>query len=152
MSQRESPLSQPATRIVGFDISHDDARSRVVANSGNSGNSGNNGNNGNNGNSKDMHNESPTSILEPSLTPRGLHESPTQASMASSQSKLSLYSSSSSGALMSQDATGANDESPPKSYLAEELKRHASLNLDNGSDDHDHHVKRGLPRLKIQRN
>ena len=149
MSQRESPLSQPATRIVGFDISHDDVRSRVVANSGNNGNSGNSGNNGN---SKDMHNESPTSILEPSLTPRGLHESPTQASMASSQSKLSLYSSSSSGALMSQDATGANDESPPKSYLAEELKRHASLNLDNGSDDHDRHVKRGLPRLKIQRN
>jgi len=143
MSQRESPLSQPATRIVGFDISHDDVRSRVVANSGNIGNIGN---------SKDMHNESPTSILEPPPTPRGLHESSTQASMASSQSKLSLYSSPSSGASMSQDATGANDESPPKSYLAEELKRHASLNLDNGSNDNDHHLKRRLPRLKIQRN
>lgn len=138
MSQRGSPAHhEPATRIVGFDISHDDRVAKAA---------------------KDPKvaldadravpdNESPTSVLELSQLPAGpssLNESPTQASLVSSQSKASL-SSSSSSAMISH----YGDESPPKSHLAEELRRHASLSLDNASDDH---VRKGLPRLKIQRN
>ncbi len=132
MSPRESPLSGPKTRIVGFDINHDDRhgcaadppsilQGKAVDN-----------------------NESPTSILELSPT-----ELPNEASFVSSQSKVSLNSSSregSSGML----STMGDGESPPKSHLAEELRRHASTNLDNSVLDEQ--VKQSLPRLKVERN
>ena len=129
MSPRESPLSQPKTRIVGFDINQDD---RVVPSSC-----------FHQGKTVDT-NESPTSILE-SLPGESLN----QTSFASSESKLSITSSSrhSSSGTLSQMS---DVESPPKSFLAEELRRHASMNLDNAALDDQ--VKKALPRLKIERN
>lgn len=129
MSPRESPLSGPKTRIVGFDITHDDRihgrpsihQGKAVDN-----------------------NESPTSILELSST-----ESPNEASFVSSQSKLSLISSSREGSSGILSNLG-DSESPPKSHLAEELRRHASTNLDNAVLDEQ--VKLSLPRLKVERN
>lgn len=129
MSFRESPRSEPKTRIVGFDINHDDRVADLPS--------------AHQGKAVDDHNESPTSILE--LLPA---ESPNQASFASSQSKLSLTSSSRecSSGLLSNMGDG---ESPPKSHLAEELRRHASMNLDNSMLDEQ--VKQALPRLKVER-
>jgi hypothetical protein len=110
----------PARRIVGFDISQDNVMM-----------------------GKAVDNESPTSILELGVSPSAV----TGASMAPSESKGSLVSSSSSTVLSRWQVEG--DRSPPKSYLAEELKRHSSRDLDETVLDD--HVKRGLPRLKIQR-
>jgi hypothetical protein len=139
----ESPLSGPKTRIVGFDINHDE-REREREREREEPRAALAGPTSVHERKAVVHNESPTSILEVSST-----ESPSQASLVSSDSKISLTPSSreDSSATLSNLGYG---ESPPKSHLAEELKRHASLNLDNAVLDA--HVKQALPRLKTQRN